>query len=292
MAASAGDLNAPCRTRPDEDHGRNRARRSAQLLRVEHAVSTAAAVRGSGLGALDRAAGVRAGQLVAHPAHVLAREQVVGDRLEHGAHAVREHAHRVVVERRHGATEHVASSGPYSENVTLPPGSPRGGVLTHGTVLAVTSNPNRTSPVKRGVFLGVVAVGWWTINLMLLPSKEGDIAGTLLSNRGSTGVVAVRWNDYQPALMMKGANLKNTFPPTTGDKVSITFDLACTHLGDAGCIVPYTVAQDGGDKAVGIGYKIGVLVPRNVDSAGWSAHVHRFNFHAHVDKDGVRRGLQ
>ena len=37
--------------------------------------------------------------------------------------------------------------------VELPPGSPRGGVLTQGTVLAVTSNPTRTSPVKRGVFI-------------------------------------------------------------------------------------------------------------------------------------------
>ncbi|MEO7098871.1 MAG: DUF1592 domain-containing protein [Luteolibacter sp.] len=37
--------------------------------------------------------------------------------------------------------------------VTLPPGSPRGGVITMGTVLAVTSNPTRTSPVKRGLFI-------------------------------------------------------------------------------------------------------------------------------------------
>ena len=37
--------------------------------------------------------------------------------------------------------------------VDLPPGSPRGGVLTQGTVLAVTSNPDRTSPVKRGLFI-------------------------------------------------------------------------------------------------------------------------------------------
>ena len=35
----------------------------------------------------------------------------------------------------------------------LPPDSPRGGVLTQGTVLAVTSNPDRTSPVKRGLFI-------------------------------------------------------------------------------------------------------------------------------------------
>ena len=37
--------------------------------------------------------------------------------------------------------------------VKLPSGSPRGGVLTQGTMLSVTSNPSRTSPVKRGVFI-------------------------------------------------------------------------------------------------------------------------------------------
>jgi hypothetical protein len=37
--------------------------------------------------------------------------------------------------------------------VTLGDGSYRGGVLTEGTVLTVTSNPTRTSPVKRGQFV-------------------------------------------------------------------------------------------------------------------------------------------
>ncbi|HEX7862806.1 MAG TPA: DUF1592 domain-containing protein [Verrucomicrobiae bacterium] len=37
--------------------------------------------------------------------------------------------------------------------VKVPEGSPRGGILTQGTVLAVTSNPTRTSPVKRGLFV-------------------------------------------------------------------------------------------------------------------------------------------
>ena len=37
--------------------------------------------------------------------------------------------------------------------VKLAEDSPRGGILTHGTVLAVTSNPTRTSPVKRGLFV-------------------------------------------------------------------------------------------------------------------------------------------
>jgi hypothetical protein len=32
-------------------------------------------------------------------------------------------------------------------------GTPRGGLLTHGSLLLVTSNPTRTSPVKRGKFL-------------------------------------------------------------------------------------------------------------------------------------------
>jgi hypothetical protein len=37
--------------------------------------------------------------------------------------------------------------------VRLAAGSVRGGVLTQGAVLAVTSNPTRTSPVKRGLFI-------------------------------------------------------------------------------------------------------------------------------------------
>jgi len=44
-------------------------------------------------------------------------------------------------------------SGPKMRLVRLPAGSPRGGILTQGTVLGVTSNPTRTSPVKRGLFI-------------------------------------------------------------------------------------------------------------------------------------------
>lgn len=43
--------------------------------------------------------------------------------------------------------------GSEMRRVTLPKDSPRGGVLTQGTILAVTSNPARTSPVKRGQFI-------------------------------------------------------------------------------------------------------------------------------------------
>ena len=49
----------------------------------------------------------------------------------------------------------------------------------------------------------------------------------------TTRVVAVRWNNHRGALMMKGANLKNTFPPTVGDKVKITFDLAVNFPDNA-----------------------------------------------------------
>jgi len=44
-------------------------------------------------------------------------------------------------------------TGKEMRRVTLPPDSPRGGVLTEGTVLVATSNPTRTSPVKRGLFI-------------------------------------------------------------------------------------------------------------------------------------------
>ena len=37
--------------------------------------------------------------------------------------------------------------------VKLPEDSPRGGILTQGTMLCTTSNPDRTSPVKRGLYI-------------------------------------------------------------------------------------------------------------------------------------------
>ena len=44
-------------------------------------------------------------------------------------------------------------SGSEMRRVTLPIDSPRGGLLTMGSILVVTSNPTRTSPVKRGQFI-------------------------------------------------------------------------------------------------------------------------------------------
>jgi hypothetical protein len=44
-------------------------------------------------------------------------------------------------------------TGSEMQRVTLPPDSVRGGVLTDASALVVTSNPDRTSPVKRGLFV-------------------------------------------------------------------------------------------------------------------------------------------
>ena len=44
-------------------------------------------------------------------------------------------------------------AGPEFQRITLPPDSPRGGLLGHASILTVTSYPNRTSPVVRGAWL-------------------------------------------------------------------------------------------------------------------------------------------
>ncbi len=53
----------------------------------------------------------------------------------------------------HYGLEDTGVEGEELQKIILPPDSVRGGVLTQGTLLAVTSNPTRTSPVKRGVFI-------------------------------------------------------------------------------------------------------------------------------------------
>jgi len=54
---------------------------------------------------------------------------------------------------RHYGLTNLNITGGDMRRVTLPPESPRGGVITHGGPLIVTSNPTRTSPVKRGLFV-------------------------------------------------------------------------------------------------------------------------------------------
>jgi hypothetical protein len=81
---------------------------------------------------------------------------------------------------RHYGIEGV--TGPEFRRVDLSEDSPRGGVITQGSVLAVTSNPTRTSPVKRGRFILEQFLG---IEPPPPPpqveqlKEEGPLAGTL-----------------------------------------------------------------------------------------------------------------
>ena len=69
-------------------------------------------------------------------------------------------------------------TGPEMRKVMLPAGSGRGGVLTQGSALLVTSNPDRTSPVKRGLFVLANFLGTPPppppANVPALEASEGD----------------------------------------------------------------------------------------------------------------------
>jgi len=54
---------------------------------------------------------------------------------------------------KHYSLTNLDVKGAEMRRVSLPKDSPRGGILTQGSVLIVTSNPTRTSPVKRGLFV-------------------------------------------------------------------------------------------------------------------------------------------
>jgi hypothetical protein len=54
---------------------------------------------------------------------------------------------------KHYGLTNLNVTGLEMRRVALPEDSQRGGLLTHGSMLIVTSNPTRTSPVKRGLFL-------------------------------------------------------------------------------------------------------------------------------------------
>jgi hypothetical protein len=77
-------------------------------------------------------------------------------------------------------------AGDEMRKVTLPPDSLRGGILTEGTVLVVTSNPTRTSPVKRGLFILDNVLG------MPTPPPPANIPPLEDAAKGATNKLSLR----------------------------------------------------------------------------------------------------
>src|SRR4029078_6583357 len=70
--------------------------------------------------------------------------------------------------------------------VSLPAESARGGVLTHGSFLVVTSNPHRTSPVKRGLCV------WDNILGTPAPPPPGNVPALEVADK--------EFKDHEPTL--------------------------------------------------------------------------------------------
>jgi len=82
---------------------------------------------------------------------------------------------------RHYGLTNLNIKGGEMRKVSLTKDTPRGGILTHGSVLIVTSNPTRTSPVKRGVFILDNILGTppppAPADVPLLEDSEKEVAG-------------------------------------------------------------------------------------------------------------------
>jgi hypothetical protein len=75
--------------------------------------------------------------------------------------------------------------------VSLPPGGQRGGIFTHGSVLTVTSQPRRTSPVKRGK---------WALDQLLcidIPPPPPGVEGMLDQPGAPTGTLRERLAEHR-----------------------------------------------------------------------------------------------
>jgi hypothetical protein len=68
-------------------------------------------------------------------------------------------------------------------------GTPRGGLLTHGSILTVTSNPTRTSPVKRGK--------WILDNLLNTPPPPAPPNVPELEKEALTGTLRERMEQHR-----------------------------------------------------------------------------------------------
>jgi hypothetical protein len=70
-------------------------------------------------------------------------------------------------------------SGVAMRRVALPPGSPRGGFMTHASVLKVTANGTTTSPVLRGNWINERLLGYETPPPPPVAAVEPDIRGAV-----------------------------------------------------------------------------------------------------------------
>jgi len=66
-------------------------------------------------------------------------------------------------------------TGPEMRRVTLPPGSSRGGVLTEGIFLVITSHAHQTSPTKRGLFVLQCILGATLPSNLQADSNEQEV---------------------------------------------------------------------------------------------------------------------
>ncbi len=88
-------------------------------------------------------------------------------------------------------------------------------LLPTRTAIADFATPFTAPPYTLGA--SVLGMEGWA-------SRLKDYAGDGASSR----LVAVRWDNFQPALLLDGASIKNDFPATTGARVRVTLRIAFT----------------------------------------------------------------
>jgi hypothetical protein len=127
--------------------------------------------------------------------------------------------------------------GSQTRKVTLPGSSVRGGVLTQGTILVTTSNPDRTSPVKRGVFVLENLLGTPTASpppntpSLEASSTEGGVElslrQSLQQHRDHPNCISCHKRMDPPGLALENFNAIGKFrTQELGEKIDVTGELA------------------------------------------------------------------
>ena len=101
--------------------------------------------------------------------------------------------------RHYGLKDASAAKGAEFVRVSLQ-GSGRRGVLTHGSVLTLTSNPNRTSPVKRGK--------WILENILASPPPPPPPGVPALESKETHGTLRQRMDAHRDNPMCASCHLK------------------------------------------------------------------------------------